>query len=130
MKKIIILVLSLLLVSACGMNTAKNAVESYLKKYKTLDSEVLVDLENVIDRENIMAQNLEVYEYMCSSLQNEKQIIDQIISKGIAITKNNQYIINVENIQRFLTSSAVVPMARSIYQEIKMIDKKDNIPSK
>ncbi len=53
MKKIIILVLSLLLVSACGMNTAKNAVESYLKKYKTLDSEVLVDLENVIDRENL-----------------------------------------------------------------------------
>ncbi len=86
--------------------------------------------QDVIDRENIMAQNLEVYEYMCSSLQNEKQIIDQIISKGIAITKNNQYIINVENIQRFLTSSAVVPMARSIYQEIKMIDKKDNIPSK
>ncbi len=53
MKKVFCLLVSLILFSACGMNTAKNSVEEYLKKYKTLDSEVLVDLENVIDSENL-----------------------------------------------------------------------------
>ncbi len=67
---------------------------------------------------------------MQSSEQNEKQIIDQIISNGVAITKSNQYIVNAENMQRFLNSSTVVPMARTIYQEIKMNDEKKNMPKK
>ena len=41
------------MISACGLNTAKVAVEDYLKKYKTLDSEVLVDLEEVVEKENL-----------------------------------------------------------------------------
>ena len=53
MKKIWALLISILLISGCGMKTAKNSVEAYLKKYKTLDSEVLVDLENVIKKENL-----------------------------------------------------------------------------
>ena len=53
MKKLISLFFIIVLLSGCGNNSAKGAVESYLKKYKTLDSEVLVDLENVIEKENL-----------------------------------------------------------------------------
>ena len=53
MKKIIVCVLVMLMVTGCGMNSASNAVTKYLKKYKTLDSEVLVDLESVIEKENL-----------------------------------------------------------------------------
>ena len=53
MKKLLSLIFILIILSGCGNNTAKGAVESYLKKYKTLDSEVLVDLENVVEKENL-----------------------------------------------------------------------------
>ena len=53
MKKIIVCLLVMLMVTGCGMNSASNAVTKYLKKYKTLDSEVLVDLESVIEKENL-----------------------------------------------------------------------------
>ena len=53
MKKLFSLLLISLLLCGCGKNTAKDAVESYLKKYKTLNSEVLLDLERVIDKENL-----------------------------------------------------------------------------
>ena len=43
MKKLFSLLLISLLLCGCGKNTAKDAVESYLKKYKTLNSEVLLE---------------------------------------------------------------------------------------
>ena len=53
MKKILALLTTLILFCGCGMKTAKRAVEDYLKKYRSLDSEVLVDLESIVDRENL-----------------------------------------------------------------------------
>ncbi len=53
MKKLLSLFFVLIMLSGCGNKTAKSAVESYFKKYKTLDSEVLVDLENIIEKENL-----------------------------------------------------------------------------
>lgn len=61
MKKIVALLLTVLIIAGCGVNTARNAVESYLKKYKTLDSEVLVDLENTIEKENLNNNQQEAY---------------------------------------------------------------------
>lgn len=61
MKKFIACLLVLLLVTGCGKNTAREAVERYLKKYKALDSEVLVDMENIIDKENLSSKNQDKY---------------------------------------------------------------------
>ena len=61
MKKFIVLLLTLLLVSGCGENTPRGAVENYLKKYKTLDSEVLVDLEELVEEENLTEKQKDKY---------------------------------------------------------------------
>ena len=60
MKKIL-LVLMLIFVVGCSSNTPRNTVEVYLKKYKTLDSEVLLDLESIIKKENLTNDQEEKY---------------------------------------------------------------------
>ena len=51
MKKIIIIVLGILLFTGCDdvMNTPTKRVEEFLGKYQTMDSEVINDLESVLD---------------------------------------------------------------------------------
>jgi len=62
MKKILsLLLIILLLTTGCGGNNARGAVENYLKKYRNLSSEVLVDLENVINKENLTKKQQEKY---------------------------------------------------------------------
>ena len=53
MKKVISIILLSLFLFGCSHNTAKEAVERYLKKYKSLDSQVLVDMESIIEKENL-----------------------------------------------------------------------------
>lgn len=61
MKKILIILVLLLTLTGCGGNTAKSAVESHLQKYRNLDSEVLVDLEAFVDKENLSNSQSEKY---------------------------------------------------------------------
>ena len=61
MKKILSLLLIVLIISGCGNNTAKDSVEKYMKKYKTLDSEVLIDLEDTIKKENLSNEQEDKY---------------------------------------------------------------------
>lgn len=61
MKRIWALILLVIVLTGCGNNTARGAAETFMKKYKTLDSEVLVDLENVINRENLTKEQEEKY---------------------------------------------------------------------
>lgn len=56
MKKILLLLVVVFLLNGCGKNTARMATENYLKKYKTLNSEVLVDMENIIKKENLTTE--------------------------------------------------------------------------
>lgn len=53
MKKIFLIIVAILTLTGCGKNTAKDAVDTHLKKYRNLNSEVLVDLENIINSQNL-----------------------------------------------------------------------------
>lgn len=61
MKKILSLLLLLLLLTGCGKTSARMSVEDYLRKYKTLNSEVLLDLESVIEKENLNNEQQDKY---------------------------------------------------------------------
>ena len=61
MKKFLIIFVLLLSVTGCGGNTAKGAVDNYLKKYRNLDSEVLIDLEKIVDKETLTKEEQEKY---------------------------------------------------------------------
>ena len=61
MKKILYIVLILFYITGCGNNTAKMAVEEHLNKYRNLDSEVLVSLENVINNKDLTNDQQEKY---------------------------------------------------------------------
>ena len=61
MKKILTLLLITIILTGCGTKSAKNTVENYLKKYRNLDSEVLVDLENIIENEDLTKDEEEIY---------------------------------------------------------------------
>jgi len=61
MKKILLVIISLILLTGCGSSSARNEVENYLKQYKNLSSDVLVDLESVIDRENLAKEQENTY---------------------------------------------------------------------
>lgn len=61
MKKFLTLLLIMLTITGCGNNSARGAVETYLKKYKTLDSEVLVDLEDLVDKESLTEEQKDKY---------------------------------------------------------------------
>ncbi len=60
MKKILTILLVTLLLTGCG-KSAKMEVENYLKKYKTLDSEVLVDLERVVESKDLNEKQKDKY---------------------------------------------------------------------
>ncbi len=61
MKKVITIIFIAMLFCACGMSSARSEVENYLKKYKTLNSEVLVDLEKVVNNENLTNSDKDKY---------------------------------------------------------------------
>ena len=61
MKKVIVALVLTLLITGCGGNNARTAVDSYLKQYKNLSSEVLVDMEDVIEKENLTNEQEDKY---------------------------------------------------------------------
>lgn len=61
MKKILAIFIILFSLAGCGVKTPKTAVEDYLRKYKTLNSEVLVDMEQIIDKENLTKEQKDLY---------------------------------------------------------------------
>lgn len=73
MKKILLLLVSLILVTGCNdmMNTPTRRVEEYLGKYQILDSTVLTELDNVVDNSDYSKDYKEEYkELMIKQYQN------------------------------------------------------------
>ena len=61
MKKILSLLLIIVMLTGCGKRTPKEEVEAYLKQYRNLSSEVLVDLESTIEMENLSNKQQDKY---------------------------------------------------------------------
>ena len=61
MKRLLVVFIILLTLTGCGGNTAKGAVDSYLKKYRNLNSEVLIDLEKLVEDENLSSEQEDKY---------------------------------------------------------------------
>ena len=71
MKKIkcliVLLVISVFL-TGCG-KSATDSVKKYLDNYKNLDDKVLVDMKNVIDKENLNEENSKKYEDIFAAVE-------------------------------------------------------------
>ncbi len=62
MKKILLISFLLIFLTGCNFgNTAKTPVEDYLNSYKNLNSEVLLDMEKVIEGEKLSDNQKKVY---------------------------------------------------------------------
>ena len=73
MKKILLLLVSLILVTGCNdmMNTPTRRVEEYLGKFQILDSTVLTELDEVVDNSDYSEDYKEEYkELMIKQYQN------------------------------------------------------------
>ena len=67
-----------------------------------------------------MNKNIEVLNFISSSLDNEKKVIDQIIDKGVEEVSSNQYLITVDNVKKFLSKATIIPLARGAYERVLM----------
>lgn len=72
MKKIILLLLSIILLTGCrtNMETPTSVVESYLKKYQDMDSSLEKNLEKIMDREKLEDEQKSKYK---STLEKQYQ---------------------------------------------------------
>lgn len=80
----------------------------------------IVYFDNVANREDAMNKNQEVARYMADSIDNERAIIDEIINRGVAEINSWQYLVNMDNFQKFVNASVMVPMARDAYEKLKL----------
>lgn len=121
MKKIIILLLPILFLLGCEntLNTPTSKVESFFKKYQTLDKNVLLDLDNYIDKNNKLTkkQKEEYKEVLKKQYQNlSYKIKNEEVEKDVSIVETEIEVLNYSNINE-----------KDIY---KKIDKMKNVEEK
>lgn len=82
MKKIVALLLTIVLLSACSLyNTPKSKVKAFLNGYNSLSDEVVADLETKAGAENLSEENKKVY--MDVLRRQYKDMKYEIISEDI-----------------------------------------------
>ena len=110
MKKLfIVLLLSLFIVTGCGNSmTPTGAVEDYLGKYQSMDSEVLAQLDSVVSNDTTMSDDQKKeykalmekqYQYLSYKVTNEEIIGDtatvdveiEVFDYASSIRKSSQY---------------------------------------
>lgn len=104
MKKIIILLLSILFLLGCEntLNTPTSKVESFFKKYQTLDKNVLLDLDNYIDKNNKLTkkQKEEYKEVLKKQYQNlSYKIKNEEVEKDVSIVETEIEVLDYSSIK-------------------------------
>ncbi|MBQ6285659.1 MAG: hypothetical protein IJK67_05045 [Bacilli bacterium] len=62
MKKIVVLLMTVLLLSACSLsNTPSGKVEAFLNEYTSMSDSVKADMETKVESENLSEENKKVY---------------------------------------------------------------------
>ena len=91
MRKVFnIVICSILLISLCGCSkTAKMTVEEYLARYNSLDVDVLKDMEEVVNMENLSAEDKETYSAIFKKQYTDLQydVLDEEYDGDEAIIK-------------------------------------------
>ena len=90
MKKLIsILVVCVLLLTGCGMNSPKSKVEAYLDRYNSLNDDVVADLETIVLSENLYKKKKKIYkDALTRQYENMKyEIKDESIDGDKATVK-------------------------------------------
>ena len=96
MKKIILIVITIMLLVGCSLsNTPSGRVEEYLNNYNNLSEDVLMDIDVKVMSENLSSDNKEVYKKVLKrGYQNMKyDIKDEIIDgdKATVVVKISVY---------------------------------------
>lgn len=104
MKKIIILLLPILFLLGCEntLNTPTSKVESFFKKYQTLDKNVLLDLDNYIDKNNKLTkkQKEEYKEVLKKQYQNlSYKIKNEEVEKDVSIVETEIEVLDYSRIK-------------------------------
>ena len=104
MKKIIILLLPILFLLGCEntLNTPTSKVESFFKKYQTLDKNVLLDLDNYIDKNNKLTkkQKEEYKELLKRQYQNlSYKIKNEEIENNVSIVETEIEVLDYSRIK-------------------------------
>ena len=73
---------------------------------------------NVENKEAREAKNIEVLNYMKQDKANEKLIVDGVINYGVEEARHWQYIVNEENLKRFINISTACTVAVRTYDKI------------
>lgn len=97
--------------------------EIYLQLYQYIKSELLDTAIFLGPNDQVF---VEVFSYM-KDPENEKRIIDDIIRKGIKMTKEYCYLINLDTVSKFLTGSAITSLAKQIYQMTPVEEQNQNL---
>lgn len=100
MKKVIVLFLLILSLYGCGFsNSPSDEVSMYLDKYNSLNDDVLIDVDNVISKEDLSSGNKDVYkEVLLRQYKNMKyEIKDESINDNSAMVKVSVNVYNYYN---------------------------------
>ena len=103
-KKIIIILLPILFLLGCEntLNTPTSKVESFFNKYQTLDKNVLLDLDNYLDKnDKLTKKQKEKYkEVLKRQYQNlSYKIKNEEVEKDVSIVETEIEVLNYSNIK-------------------------------
>ena len=87
MKKIILLIISILLVGCSLTNTPSSRVSEYLDNYNTLSDDVIMDIETKVSNESLSNKNKDIYKKVLSRVYQDMkyEIKDESINGDKAI---------------------------------------------
>jgi hypothetical protein len=104
MKKFIGLFLILFLLTACtfGATTAKSAVEDYLNSYRNLATDVMNDMEEVIQNEQLSEEQKNIYRDILKRQYKDLkfEIINEKYSGNDAVVKTKINVYNLYKVQK------------------------------
>jgi len=142
MKKIAIVILSIIFLIACSTsNTPKAKVEAYLGRYVSMDDEVLAEMSTTIASENLSETNTKIYEDVLTrqyenikyTVKDEKidgdnsTVIVKLTVYDLYKSDNDALIYLNNNQEEFMTDGAIDEEKYNKYKLDKMLSTNETV---